>query len=66
MKQVSKFLPTKEAARFLGLSWRTLEDMRHDRTGPPYRQHGRRIYYHLQDLQDWSRYNSSHIAGKIR
>jgi len=44
---------TPEAARFLGLSSRTLEEHRSYGTGPAYRKLGARVVYALDDLQAW-------------
>jgi predicted DNA-binding transcriptional regulator AlpA len=49
-----RFLRTPEAARFLGLSGRTLEKHRTYGTGPTYRKLGGRIVYALEDLQAWT------------
>lgn len=49
-----RFLRTPEAARFLGLSGRTLEKHRTFGTGPTYRKIGGRIVYHVEDLQRWA------------
>ncbi|RWE06356.1 MAG: DNA-binding protein [Mesorhizobium sp.] len=49
-----RFLRTPEAARFLGLSDRTLEKHRTYGTGPAYRKLGGRVVYALQDLQAWA------------
>ena len=49
-----RYLRTPEAARFLGLSDRTLEKHRTFGTGPVYRKLGGRIVYALQDLQAWA------------
>jgi predicted DNA-binding transcriptional regulator AlpA len=48
-----RYLRTPEAARFLGLSGRTLEKHRTYGTGPKYRKLGGRVVYALDDLQDW-------------
>jgi len=50
----SPFLTVKEAAHFLRLKPRTLDDMRCQGTGPKFRKHGGRIVYHLDDLIEWS------------
>jgi hypothetical protein len=47
------YLVTKEAARFLKLSHRTLEEWRQLDSGPAYRRMGRRILYRLCDLIDF-------------
>lgn len=48
------FLDTEEAADYLRLKKRTLDNMRWLGTGPRYRKHGGRIRYHIEDLQAWS------------
>lgn len=49
-----RFLRTPEAARFLGLSGRTLEKHRTFGTGPTFRKIGGRVVYALDDLQSWA------------
>jgi len=49
-----RFLRTPEAARFLGLSDRTLEKHRTYGTGPGYRKLGGRVVYSIEDLQTWA------------
>ena len=49
-----RFLRTPEAARFLGLSGRTLEKHRVYGTGPRYRKIGGRVVYAVDDLQAWA------------
>ena len=49
-----RYLRTPEAARFLGLSGRTLEKHRTYGTGPTYRKIGGRVVYTLEDLQAWA------------
>jgi predicted DNA-binding transcriptional regulator AlpA len=51
-----RHLRTPEAARFLGLSDRTLEKHRSYGTGPKYRKIGGRVVYTLDDLQAWSEF----------
>lgn len=53
----SPFLNTAQAAFYIGLNWRTLEQMRWKGLGPRFRRHGRFIRYHIDDLDDWSRTN---------
>jgi predicted DNA-binding transcriptional regulator AlpA len=48
-----RYLRTPEAARFLGLSGRTLEKHRIYGTGPTYRKLGGRVVYALDDLKAW-------------
>jgi predicted DNA-binding transcriptional regulator AlpA len=50
----SRYLPPEEAARFLGLSKRTLAKYRVVGGGPVYAKLGRRVVYALDDLQDWA------------
>jgi excisionase family DNA binding protein len=56
-KKGSPFLTTDEAAQYLGLAKQTLEKMRRERRGPPYRKHGRFVRYHIADLDSWSKAN---------
>ncbi|KAA5601759.1 helix-turn-helix transcriptional regulator [Blastochloris sulfoviridis] len=48
-----RYLRTPEAARFLGLSGRTLEKHRTYGTGPRYCKLGGRVVYRLEDLVAW-------------
>ena len=48
-----RYLRTPEAARFLGLSGRTLEKHRTYGTGPRYSKIGGRVVYALIELQTW-------------
>lgn len=47
-------LTTAEAAEELRLKKHTLENMRWQGTGPPFRKHGGRVFYHRTDLKNWS------------
>ena len=49
-----KFLTQKEASMFLRLSQRTLERMRLDGTGAPFRKLGRCVVYEISDLREWA------------
>ena len=49
-----RYLRTPEAARFLGLSPRTLEKHRVYGTGPVYHKLGGRVVYALDDLKAWA------------
>ena len=51
----SPYLTVAEAAEFLRLKRRTLDNMRYQGIGPKYRKHGGRIVYHVEDLETWSR-----------
>jgi len=50
----SPFLTTVEAAELLRLKPHTLENMRWQGTGPKFRKHGGRIFYHRSELQQWT------------
>ena len=63
----SPFLSTREAAFYLGLSFRTLEKMRLTGNGPRFRKHGRFVRYHIADLDAWSegrRHSSTSDEGE--
>jgi len=49
-----RYLRTPDAARFLGISIRTMEKHRTYGTGPLYRKIGGRIVYSVDDLQAWT------------
>jgi Helix-turn-helix domain len=51
---VSPFLTVEEAATYLRLKKRTLDNMRWMGTGPRFRKHGGRIFYELGELKEWS------------
>jgi hypothetical protein len=48
------FLNVSEAGEFLRLKKRTLDNMRWMGTGPNFRKHGGRVYYHIDELKEWS------------
>lgn len=48
------FLAVQEAATYLRLKKRTLDNMRWMGTGPRFRKHGGRIYYDRDELKEWS------------
>lgn len=50
----SPFLATEQAAFYLGLSARKLQQMRAAGAGPAFRRHGRYVRYHIDDLDSWS------------
>lgn len=50
-----RMLRTPDAARFLGISIRTLEKHRTYGTGPVYRKIGGRVVYAVEDLQAWTK-----------
>jgi Helix-turn-helix domain len=53
-KSDNPFLTVAEAASYLRLKKRTLDNMRWIGTGPKFRKHGGRIYYHVDELKEWS------------
>ncbi len=53
-RHASPFLDPKQAAHYLGLSPKTLANMRWHKRGPAFRRHGRFIRYHIDDLDRWS------------
>jgi Helix-turn-helix domain len=48
------FLTVSEAGDFLRLKKRTMDNMRWMGTGPSFRKHGGRIFYHIDELKEWS------------
>ena len=54
-KKGSPFLSTEQAAFYLGLSVRKLQQMRGAGTGPDFRRHRRHVRYHIDDLDNWSK-----------
>ena len=53
------FLNTRQAGHYLGLTPRHLERLRAQGRGPTFRRHCRYVVYHIDDLDAWSRANSS-------
>ena len=51
----TRYLRTKEAAHYVGLSARTLEKHRTFGTGPRYKKIGGRVVYTLEELRDLGR-----------
>ena len=54
-KKGCPFLSTEQAAFYLGLSARKLQQMRRQAAGPIFRRHSRYVRYHIDDLDNWSR-----------
>lgn len=48
-----RYLDTRQAAAYLGLSPSTLTRMRAEREGPRYVKAGHRVLYDLADLNRW-------------
>lgn len=59
-----RYLRTPEAARFLGLSGRTLEKHRTYGTGPAFKKLGGRVVYALADLQAWANRGTKHSTAE--
>ena len=51
----SPFLTTEEAAEYLRIGVRALENFRLNGGGPKYRKHGAIVVYHIDDLAAWSK-----------
>lgn len=60
----SPFYMLEEAARFLRLRPRTLDNMRSRGVGPIYCKHGGRVVYHRDDLESWSKSTRRHSSGE--
>lgn len=60
----SPYYMLEEAARFLRLRPRTLDNMRGRGVGPVYRKHGGRIIYHHDDLVTWSKSSRRHSSSQ--
>lgn len=61
-----RFLRTPEAARFLGLSDRTLEKHRVFGTGPMYQKLGGRVVYKMEDLTAWAKSGRRKSTTEVR
>ena len=48
------FLSPEQAAFYLSLSVRTLQEYRSAGIGPRFRRHSRHVRYHIDDLDAWS------------
>ena len=59
----SPFFTGPEAAKYLRLNVKTLNNMRWRGEGPNYRKHGGKVVYHMSDLDHWS---SGRDAGDHR
>lgn len=59
----SPFLTTPQAAFYLGLGVRRLQNMRADGSGPVFRRHSRHVRYHIDDLDAWSKERSGADAS---
>jgi hypothetical protein len=48
------FLTVAESGAFLRLKKRTPDNMRWVGNGPNFRKHGGRVFYHIDELKEWS------------
>ena len=60
----SPYLTLAEAAAYLRLNPRTLDNMRGRGVGPIYCKHGGRVVYHRDDLVAWSKSSRRHSSGE--
>ena len=54
MQEEQRFLRTREAADYLGLSPRTLDRYRVSGEGPVFHRFGGRVRYSIPDLDEWA------------
>lgn len=62
-KRGTPFLSTEQAAFYLGVSPRKLQELRSTGEGPPFRRHCRYVRYHIDDLDSWSRQSAGARNG---
>uniref|UniRef100_A0A2A4Z6F6 DNA-binding protein n=1 Tax=OCS116 cluster bacterium TaxID=2030921 RepID=A0A2A4Z6F6_9PROT len=60
----SPFLTVEQAAERLHLKPDTLDKWRHNGNGPIFRTHGRRVVYHIDELDAWSKKTSRQSSRK--
>ncbi|MFB0875851.1 MULTISPECIES: helix-turn-helix domain-containing protein [unclassified Sphingobium] len=58
-KRGSPYLNTDQAAAYLKISGRLLRRLRRAGKGPAFRLHSRFVQYHIDDLDAWSKAQSS-------
>jgi hypothetical protein len=63
-KRGTPFLNSDQAAAWLGLSLRTLQNLRGSGDGPVFRFHSRRVQYHIDDLVSWSQDHARREVGR--
>lgn len=54
-RETSPFLTTKQTAYYLRLSPATIKKMRADGRGPACRLHSNAWFYHIDDVEAWSK-----------
>ncbi|MZR29629.1 helix-turn-helix domain-containing protein [Sneathiella litorea] len=57
--ELSRLISIYEAARILGISVRTLERHRQQKTGPVYCRLGRRVLYDVSEIVRWCEENKT-------
>lgn len=57
-REGTPYLSPAQAAYYLGVAERTLQEYRSAGTGPRYRRHSRHVRYHIDDLDVWSQQRS--------
>ncbi len=65
-KTKARYLNTKHAADYLGVSLGTLKYWRVNGKGPRYSQESRRVFYDPADLDEWVKRNSKNFTGEIK
>ena len=60
----SPFLSVEQAAERLHLKPDTLDKWRHNGKGPIFRTHGRRVVYHIDELDAWSKKTARQTSRK--
>lgn len=61
----SYFFSVVEAAHYLRLKRRTLDNLRWSGGGPKYRKHGGRVLYRREDLDAWSK-SRAYLSTSVR
>ena len=65
-KKGSPFLNTAQAAAYLGLGPRKLEELRNAGQGPRFRRHTSFVRYHVDDLIAWSEETAGRPRGPVK
>lgn len=60
----SPYLSCKQAARYLGLDYRSLQNMRQRGAGPRFVRVGRQVRYHIRDIRAYAR--APGVRGEAR
>ena len=59
----SPWRSTAEIAEYLRVCERTLKKWRSDGTGPPYRHHGGKVQYHIDEVVTWAMTNRAKVTA---